>query len=112
LRQEKLETIAAPLVTMNSAPLPELLVLPSELYQASEGFVSAQEDPQLWSDWGYANGMAQALCQLGYRGRVAQLIQPDGDDVIAGQECLPWGKAYRHGLEMGRRETFEILGEE
>ena len=100
------------MASTHPAPLSELLALLGELYQASDGFLSAQGDQQLWYDRGYANGMAQALRQLGYQGRVEQVIRPDEEDVIAGQEFLPWGKAYRHGLETGRKETFEIMGEE
>ncbi|MES9827183.1 MAG: hypothetical protein ABW201_02835 [Candidatus Thiodiazotropha sp.] len=29
--------------------------------------------------------------------------------LIAGHELLPWGKAYRHGFEMGEKETGEVL---
>ncbi|MEJ2386539.1 MAG: hypothetical protein P8Y27_04275 [Chromatiaceae bacterium] len=49
------------------------------------------------------------MSQLGYREQVATVVTPDKDDVIAGQELLPWGKAYGHGFEKGRHETFEVL---
>jgi hypothetical protein len=54
--------------------------------------------------------MMKALRQLGCS------VQLDGatgaaslqiDDATA---FLPWGKAYRHGFEMGEQETREVLG--
>jgi hypothetical protein len=40
---------------------------------------------------------------------VESALDPDPAEVIAGQEALPWGKAYRHGWDMGRRETDEVM---
>jgi hypothetical protein len=33
----------------------------------------------------------------------------DPPDVAAPHVHLPWGRAYAHGFEMGRRETIEVL---
>jgi len=36
--------------------------------------------------------------------------QESADLVANGQTATPWGKAYRHGEQMGSRETYEITG--
>ncbi len=79
-----------------------------ELFEESEGYLDRQDDPQLWYNRGYANGMVSALCELGYDGRVKALVAPDPYDAAGDQEHLPWGRAYAHGREMGRGETFEV----
>lgn len=86
-----------------------LLALIHSLYSETEGFLGEAADQQLWYNRGYANGMIQALRELGYAERVAAEVQADPDDVICGQEALPWGRAYRHGVEVGSRETYEVL---
>jgi hypothetical protein len=90
--------------------LSQLLGLVCDLYEDTEGFVERKDDAQLWYNRGYANGMIAALTQLGFRSHVEGLIEPDPADLIAGQELLPWGKAYAHGLDMGQRETHEVMG--
>jgi hypothetical protein len=89
--------------------LPQLLTLLCDLYEDTEGFAERTDDAQLWYNRGYANGVAEALGDLGFRPAVESVIEPDARDVVTGQELLPWGKAYAHGLEMGRRETFEVM---
>ncbi|MCB2261911.1 MAG: hypothetical protein LGR52_03085 [Candidatus Thiosymbion ectosymbiont of Robbea hypermnestra] len=92
--------------------LPRLLELICDLYEDSRGFPDRTDDAQLWYNRGYANGVIHALDQLGYARHVASALEPDGPDPIAGQEALPWGRAYRHGWEMGRKEAFEVIDDE
>jgi hypothetical protein len=96
---------------MRTAPsvLPQLLELIIDLYEESEAFLEQTGDAQLWYNRGYANGVIDALGALGHKDAVATVVTPDGHDVIAGQELLPWGKAYRHGWDKGREETYEVL---
>jgi hypothetical protein len=88
--------------------LDQLLALIQRLYGETDGFLSAPDDQQLWYNRGYANGMIKALRDLGQTAGLERLGGIDPDDPIAGHEPLPWGKAYRHGFEMGERETHEI----
>jgi hypothetical protein len=90
--------------------LPQLLTLVCDLYEDTEGFSARTEDAQLWYNRGYANGMVEALRELGFLPQLEALIEPDPDDVVAGHELLPWGKAYAHGHTKGRRETHEVMG--
>ena len=87
----------------------QLFTLLTELTEGSEGYLDRQDDPQLWYNRGYANGMAEALRELGHRIRVAKTIAPDPYDVARDQDHLPWGKAYEHGREMGAKETLEVM---
>jgi hypothetical protein len=90
--------------------LPQLLELICDLYEGSEGFLDQTGDAQQWYNRGYANGVIHALDLLGYARHVAGALEPDAEDVIDGHEVLPWGKAYRHGWELGQKETFEVMG--
>ena len=95
---------------MSSATLlPQLLELLCDLYDDTEGFLDRTDDPQLWYNRGYANGVIHALDQLGYARQITGVLDRDTDDLIRGHERLPWGKAYRHGWEMGREETYDVL---
>ena len=89
--------------------LPQLLTLICDLYEDTEGFLDHTEDAQLWYNRGYANGMIEVLGELGLGRQVGSLVEPDAADLIAGHELLPWGKAYAHGRDMGRRETCEVM---
>ena len=89
--------------------LPQLLELICDLYEDSRGFLDRTDDVQLWYNRGYANGVIHALDQLGYARHVASALEPDGEAAIAGHEALPWGKAYRHGWDMGQKETYEVM---
>ena len=91
------------------AILGQLLDLLLELTADSEGYLDRQDDPQLWYNRGYANGMAAVLRERGYGARVDRLIEPDPYEVARDQLHLPWGKAYEHGREMGAKETREVL---
>ena len=53
--------------------------------------------------------MIHALGRLGYAGHVVGALDPDPEDLTAEQALLPWGKAYRHGWEMGQKETHEVM---
>ena len=89
--------------------LPRLLELTCNLYEDSQGFLDRTDNTQLWYNRGYANGVIQALHRLGYARHVASTLESDGSDPMAGQETLPWSKAYHHGWEMRRRETLEVM---
>ena len=67
------------------------------------------DDQQRWYNRGYANGIVLALRELNQFDALADRTL---DDVrlIDAAVGLPWGKAYRHGETMGRRETYEISG--
>lgn len=95
---------------MNAATvLPQLLELICDLYDDTEGFVDRTDDAQIWYNRGYANGVIQALGHLGYAKQVESVLDADAEDLTAAHEVLPWGKAFRHGWEMGRKETFEVV---
>ncbi|MEA3275231.1 MAG: hypothetical protein U9Q81_08080 [Pseudomonadota bacterium] len=91
--------------------LPQLLELLCDLYQDTEGFLERTDEAQLWYNRGYANAMIDTLSRMGYAKQVTGAVDPDAADVIVGQELLPWGKAYGHGWEMGRKETYEVMRE-
>jgi hypothetical protein len=97
-------------MSQSNAVLSQLLTLLCDLYEDTEGFLERSDDAQLWYNRGYANGMIEALRALGYGAQVESLIEPDAPDAVAGQALLPWGKAYAHGLDMGRRETQDVMG--
>lgn len=82
------------------------------LYEESEGFLQDPADTQGWYNRGYANGMIKALHEASLVRELADQLALDPEDVICGHEPLVWGKAYNHGLEMGYRETFEVLPEQ
>lgn len=90
--------------------LERLLGLIQRLYSETNGYLDRPEDEQLWYNRGYANGMIEALAERGHVDLVMARLTPDAADTISGQEALSWGKAYRHGCEMGARETHEVLG--
>lgn len=92
------------------ATLRRLLNITERLYLETAGFLGQGDDQQLWYNRGYANGIVEQLTRLGYRALVEDNIVPDPDDIIAGHEFLAWGKAYQHGMEMGMKETLDIIG--
>jgi hypothetical protein len=89
--------------------LDQLVALMLRLSDETEGYLDRQDDPQLWYNRGYANGMAAALRELGHGARVDAALAADPYDAARDQDHLPWGKAYEHGRDMGRKETFEVL---
>jgi len=94
-----------------SAPtvLPQLLELICDLYDDTEGFLDRTDDAQLWYNRGYANGVIHALDRLGYAEHVAGVLDSDAENLIAAHETVPWGKAFRHGWDMGREEAFDVM---
>ena len=86
-----------------------LIDLISRLYDETVGFLESPDDQQLWYNRGYANGMINVLDASGYDCRLRERVDPDPLEMIEGQEMMPWGKAYTHGLEMGERECKEVL---
>jgi hypothetical protein len=92
------------------ALLDQLLRLMAELTEETEGYLDRQDDPQLWYNRGYANGMAAALRALGHGPAVDKAIPFDPYEPARDQAYTPWGKAYEHGHDMGGRETYEVLG--
>lgn len=89
--------------------LPQLLELICDLYDETRDFLDRTDDAQLWYNRGYANGVIYALDRIGYARQVASALEPDAENAIAGHETLPWGKAYRHGWDMGQKETYEVM---
>jgi hypothetical protein len=98
---------------MASPVLAQLSQLLQGLYGETQGFLDAPDDAQLWYNRGYANGMVQAIRELGHGGALPADLALDADgeawDRIAQQAMTPWGRAHAHGLEMGREETYEVL---
>jgi hypothetical protein len=93
--------------------LAQLIRLLRDLDGETQGFLERQDDAQGWYDRGYANGMAQAIRELGHGDFLPPDLALDLDGetwgLIAQQALMPWGRAHTHGLEMGRKETFEVL---
>lgn len=89
--------------------LQQLLDLIDRLREETAGFLADPGDQQLWYNRGYANGMVRALAELG---QVAALAgrEPDDAEALGGHVAMAWGKAYRHGEEMGSKETYQITG--
>jgi hypothetical protein len=88
-----------------------LLPVVVELYQETAELTQSDGDLQLWYNRGYADGMAQAMHQAGFSRELDGARLPALLKIDKGEAFLPWGKAYRHGLEMGERETREVLRE-
>jgi len=86
-----------------------LLYLLVELTDESEGYLDRQDDPQLWYNRGYANGMARAMSEHGLAAAVAEHIADDPYERARDQAHLPWGKAYEHGREKGYSEAVDVL---
>jgi hypothetical protein len=82
----------------------------NQLKDETEDFLDRGDDQQLWYNRGYANGVVNALDTLGYSEFIDSMIIRDPADLIRGHEALPWGQAYKHGTEMGEKETREVIG--
>ena len=98
-----------PLSTAQHPLLERLLRLVEWLYAETADYAEHPEQEQLWYNRGYANGMLQALRELGYADAIAGRIAADAVDPVADCAALGWGRAYRHGEETGGRETREVL---
>ena len=92
------------------AVLQRLINIVEHLYLETAGFLDNGDNQQHWYNRGYANGIIQQLDDFGYRRYVETNTVPDPDDIITGHEFMAWGKAYRHGMEMGMKETRDVIG--
>ncbi len=92
------------------AVLQRLLSIVDHLYQETAGFLEHGDNQQHWYNRGYANGIIRQLTQSGYWTYVEDNIIPDAENIIAGHEFWAWGKAYQHGIEMGMKETRDVIG--
>jgi len=92
------------------AILKKLIGIVESLYLETAGFLENGDNQQHWYNRGYANGIVQQLDELGYRAYVEDNTVPDAEDIIAGQEFWAWGKAYQHGMEVGMKETMDVIG--
>ena len=95
--------------------LPEELIsqlcdLITRLREESAAYQENHEDGQLWYNRGYANGMVKGLVELLADQQPCGLSLDDQAD-LQGHEVMAWGQAYRHGEQMGYKETFEIAGQ-
>ncbi|MES9833730.1 MAG: hypothetical protein ABW157_20090 [Candidatus Thiodiazotropha sp. LLP2] len=88
-----------------------LLQLAQDLYAETSGLSETESELQLWYNRGYADGMTSRMRGLGYEDEVSKILGSGGEAISDERRFLPWGKAYRHGFEMGEKETFEVLGE-
>jgi hypothetical protein len=86
-----------------------LIALIENLYSESQDYLDNHQDAQLWYNRGYANGMIDTLCELGYRDAVTARIVRDPPEAISGHEVMAWGKAWRHGHDNGSSDTRDVL---
>jgi hypothetical protein len=89
--------------------LPRLLKAVGQLYEETADLTEGDGELQPWYNRGYADGMIKAMKCLGYDQEVYGTLIPKDEPVAGGGLFLPWGKAYRHGFEMGEKETREVL---
>ncbi len=87
-----------------------LLPVAIDLYSETAALSQGDGDLQLWYNRGYADGMVKAMRRLGYADRLDGAAIPAPLTIGEAEAFLPWGKAYRHGFEMGENETLEALG--
>jgi len=92
--------------------LPRLVALIARLQTGSAGFMDNHQDAQQWYDRGYAAGMIAALDALGHGATLGADIERDAPELMSVHGVMSWGKAYRHGQEVGDRETREVLAPE
>ena len=89
--------------------LQQLCHLVHKLRAESADYAEHHEDAQRWYNRGYANGMLRGLQRLlGEDAPCGQAL--DDEAELTGHEVMAWGKAYRHGEQVGERETYEITG--
>lgn len=89
--------------------LQRLCELACRLRRESQDFQEHPEDGQQWYNRGYANGMLKALQRLlGEDGPCGE--SPDEESELTAHQVMAWGKAYRHGEQMGLQETCEVTG--
>jgi hypothetical protein len=88
-----------------------LLPVALELHTETAELSAGDGELQLWYNRGYADGMVSVMRQLGYAAELEDQRVPAALAIDDAEAFLPWGKAYRHGLEMGQRETREAFSE-
>jgi hypothetical protein len=89
--------------------LRQLCDLVARLRAESADFVEHHEDGQRWYNRGYANGIVRGLRALTGESRPCGQ-ELDDPALLQGHEVMAWGKAYRHGEQVGEKETYEICG--
>ncbi len=94
-----------------SVLLERLLPVVIELYNETSELSQGDGELQLWYNRGYADGMVSAMRRLDFTARLDGLELPPPLAIGAAEAFLPWGKAYRHGFEMGEGETREALAD-
>ncbi len=94
---------------MSEEIIQRLLGVVDELHAQTAALGAQESELQLWYNRGYADGMIEAMRSLGFAQRLDAAGVAVDSSIVAGQELLPWGKAYRHGFEMGEKETAEVL---
>ena len=96
-------------LTIPEELLEQLCRLIRRLRQESADFAEHHEDGQRWYNRGYANGMVRGLRRLLAEDRpCGQAL--DDEELLEGHEVMAWGRAYRHGEQVGEQETYEITG--
>ncbi len=89
--------------------LQKLCELARRLRQENADFLEHPEDDQRWYNRGYANGMLKTLQQV-LREQAPCGESPDDESELVAHQVMAWGKAYRHGEQMGLQETCEVTG--
>ncbi|MEJ2455573.1 MAG: hypothetical protein P8103_15650 [Candidatus Thiodiazotropha sp.] len=88
-----------------------LLPVLIDLYHETAGLSQGDGELQLWYNRGYADGMVSTMRRLDFAARLDGLELPAPLAIDDAEAFLPWGKAYRHGFEMGEGETREALAD-
>jgi hypothetical protein len=91
--------------------LERLLEVVENLYAETANLSDLDADLQLWYNRGYADGMVKAMRSLGHARELKAVARIEPTPMSEAQTFLPWGKAYRHGFEMGENETIDVLGD-
>ena len=89
--------------------LDQLIDLANRLKRESPDFLDKPEEQQDWYNRGYANGIIRALNALGYAEYIDNRATEDDADLLKDHTMLAWGQAYQHGMEMGEKETREVI---
>ena len=89
--------------------LDQLIELAIRLQTEAGDFLEHPEEQQEWYNRGYANGVVTALNELGYAEYIRDRVSADAEDLLAEHKMLAWGQAYQHGMEMGNKETREVI---
>jgi hypothetical protein len=89
--------------------LDQLIELANRLKSEAADFLENPEEQQDWYNRGYANGIVKALNDLGYAAYIDGRATEDDADLLREHRMLAWGQAYQHGMEMGEKETREVI---